>query len=88
MSIKSILGFLQELKSKLIIIKLIFDRRTPLITKVLFLLAMIYFLLPIDFFPDVSLITGLIDDFIIVPLLIYLGYKLIPDKVKKDYENH
>ena len=84
--IKSILGFFQELKKKLVMFKLIRDSRTPWLAKIFFILGLFYFLLPFDFLPDFLIIPGLVDDLITVPFLIYLGFKFIPENLKKEYK--
>jgi uncharacterized membrane protein YkvA (DUF1232 family) len=55
------------------------DKRTPLLPKLLIGLTIGYLFSPIDLIPDFIPILGLLDDLIIVPLLIKLSVKLIPD---------
>ena len=43
-----------------------------------------YTLMPFDIIPDFIPVAGQIDDLIIVPLLIGLAMKLVPEDVKKD----
>ena len=62
------------------------DPRVPLYVKILMLLIIAYALSPIDIVPDVIPIAGYLDDLIILPLGIYLVYKLIPEEVKAEYQ--
>lgn len=54
------------------------DDLVPWYVKVLIVLTVAYALSPIDLIPDFIPVFGLLDDFIIVPLLIYVTVKLIP----------
>jgi uncharacterized membrane protein YkvA (DUF1232 family) len=54
------------------------DKRTPLLAKLVIGLTVGYLLSPIDFIPDFIPVLGLLDDFIIVPLLMMVSFKLIP----------
>ncbi len=53
--------------------------QTPLFAKILLGLAIGYLLLPFDLIPDFIPVIGQLDDLVIVPGLIYLALKLIPD---------
>jgi len=44
-------------------------------------MAIGYLLLPIDLIPDFIPVIGHLDDLVIVPGLIYLALKMIPDEV-------
>ena len=71
-----------QLKSEAQVLILAYaDKRTPLTAKILIGLTVSYLLSPIDLIPDFIPIIGLIDDLIIVPLLIALSIKLIPQTV-------
>ena len=61
------------------------DPRVPVYVKILMLLIIAYALSPVDIVPDVIPIAGYIDDLIILPLGIYLVFKLIPEEVKEEY---
>lgn len=66
----------------------LFDKRTPVIAKILAGLTVAYLLSPIDLIPDFIPIIGLLDDIIIVPLLISITIKLIPKSVLEDIRNN
>jgi uncharacterized membrane protein YkvA (DUF1232 family) len=55
--------------------------QTPLFGKILLGLAVGYLLLPFDLIPDFIPVIGQLDDLIIVPGLIYLALKIIPEEV-------
>ena len=57
------------------------DKRTPLFAKILIGITVGYLLSPIDLIPDFIPVLGLLDDLIIVPFLIRLSIKLIPQKI-------
>jgi len=54
-------------------------RDTPLLAKIFALITIAYALSPIDFVPDFIPILGYLDDIIILPLLVTITIKLIPD---------
>lgn len=57
------------------------DERIPKISKALLGAAVLYLLSPIDLIPDVIPVLGHLDDLVIIPLLVYLSLKFIPDDV-------
>jgi len=60
------------------------DPRTPKPAKWLLGLAVGYVLLPFDLIPDFIPVIGHLDDIIIVPLLVFIALKMIPDEVVAD----
>ena len=61
--------------------------QTPLFAKILLGLAVAYLLLPFDLIPDFIPVVGQLDDVLIVPGLIYLALKMIPDDVVAECRN-
>ena len=57
------------------------DKDTPLVAKILAGFVVIYALSPIDLIPDFVPILGYLDDLIILPALIALTVRLIPEDV-------
>jgi uncharacterized membrane protein YkvA (DUF1232 family) len=60
------------------------DPRVPLLAKVIISLVVGYVLSPIDFIPDFIPIIGYLDDFLLVPIGIWLAMRLIPLTVWKE----
>jgi uncharacterized membrane protein YkvA (DUF1232 family) len=57
------------------------DNRTPWYAKFLIIITLGYLLSPIDLIPDFVPVLGYLDDLIILPLLIAISIKLIPQEV-------
>jgi uncharacterized membrane protein YkvA (DUF1232 family) len=57
------------------------SKDTPIVAKVLAGVAIAYALSPIDLIPDFIPVLGYLDDLIILPALIALTIRLIPDDV-------
>ncbi|MFD0976707.1 YkvA family protein [Salinimicrobium gaetbulicola] len=53
----------------------------PWYAKLLILITLGYALSPIDLIPDFIPVLGILDDLIILPVLIYLSIKMIPDDI-------
>lgn len=82
-------GKVKKLKEEIVpIYYALFDKRTPLVAKILAGLTIGYLLSPIDLIPDFIPVIGLLDDLIIVPLLITATIKLIPKPVIEDIKEH
>ncbi|EIJ39300.1 hypothetical protein JoomaDRAFT_2312 [Galbibacter orientalis DSM 19592] len=60
------------------------DKRTPWYAKALIFVIIAYALSPIDLIPDFIPIIGYLDDLILLPIGIYLAFRLIPDDVKAE----
>ena len=57
------------------------DRDTPLLAKIFAGVTVAYALSPIDLIPDFVPVLGYLDDVLLLPALIALTVKLIPNKV-------
>jgi uncharacterized membrane protein YkvA (DUF1232 family) len=72
----------KQLKAKIIILSIAYtDSRTPLIAKLIIAVTIGYLLSPIDLIPDFIPVIGWLDDLVVVPLLITLSIRLIPQPV-------
>lgn len=70
------------LKTRLGYYRAIYERPcTPRPSKVLLWVAIAYLVSPIDIIPDVVPLLGHLDDIVIVPLLIFLALRMVPDEV-------
>jgi len=54
---------------------------TPLLAKILCVVAVLYALSPIDLVPDFIPVLGYLDDVLLLPALIWLVVRLLPDDV-------
>ncbi|AMR79232.1 YkvA family protein [Cupriavidus nantongensis] len=61
---------------------------TPNLTKLLCMFVVAYALSPIDLVPDFIPVLGYIDDILLLPGLIWLAVRLIPDEVLKECRSH
>jgi len=72
----------QNLKAEFQVYRLVLKHpQTPRPAKWLLGLAIGYVLMPFDLIPDFIPVLGQLDDLVIVPGLVYLALKLIPDEV-------
>lgn len=56
------------------------EKDTPFLAKILAGTAVVYALSPIDLIPDFIPVIGYLDDLILLPLLVALTLKLLPDE--------
>ncbi|MCE5221799.1 MAG: DUF1232 domain-containing protein [Clostridium sp.] len=56
-------------------------KETPVIAKIFAGIAIAYALSPIDIIPDFIPVIGLLDDIILVPILIAITIKFIPEEI-------
>jgi uncharacterized membrane protein YkvA (DUF1232 family) len=71
-----------QLKQEFEVYRLVLKHpKTPFIAKILLGLAIGYVLMPFDLIPDFIPVIGQLDDVVIVPLLVYMALKMIPDGV-------
>ena len=61
------------------------DSRTPVQAKVFLGLALGYLCMPFDLIPDFIPVIGHLDDIIIVPALIYLALRFIPQELVAEH---
>ena len=61
------------------------DKRTPKISKIFLWLAIGYFFLPFDIIPDFIPILGHLDDAVIIPTLLYIAIKFIPESLYREH---
>jgi|GEM_PF-1445355 len=74
--------FLSNAKTGLIVLFYAFkDKRTPIFSKIVILIAAAYIVLPVDLMPDVFFPVGFLDDLAVAPSLFYLVYKKLPAEV-------
>lgn len=57
------------------------DPRTPLLARVVIIVAVAYAVSPIDLIPDFIPILGQLDDLLILPILVALAIRMIPPDV-------
>jgi uncharacterized membrane protein YkvA (DUF1232 family) len=62
-------------------VKVVFDKETPLSSKLLPIFAILYAAFPLDFLPDIFPILGWFDDATVLILLISYALSRIPDAV-------
>jgi uncharacterized membrane protein YkvA (DUF1232 family) len=75
----------RQLKSEAQVLMIAYkDKRTPASAKMFIGITVGYLLSPIDLIPDFIPVLGILDDLIIVPALIALSIKLIPEIVLND----
>ena len=60
------------------------DKRTTLLSKIPALVSVLYLLSPIDLIPDIIPFAGYLDDLVVVPLLLNLSIRLLPEEVRAE----
>lgn len=63
---------------------LLLDPRTPKLSKIMVIAAIVYLVWPFDLIPDFIPLAGVIDELIIIPLLFYVATRFIPKYVVED----
>ena len=63
------------------------DKKTPILAKVFAGITVAYALSPIDFVPDFIPVLGYLDDVILLPMLVALTIKFIPQDVLERNRN-
>jgi uncharacterized membrane protein YkvA (DUF1232 family) len=58
------------------------DPRTPWYAKLTAALSIIYLVSPADLLPDIIPLAGYIDDIVIVPFLLHISNRLLPQEVR------
>ena len=58
------------------------DPRTPWYAKLTAALSIIYLVSPADLLPDIIPLAGYIDDIVVVPFLLHITNKLLPQEVR------
>lgn len=61
------------------------DKNTPMLAKIFAGITVAYALSPIDFIPDFISVLGYWDDVILLPMLVALTIKFIPEEVLEKY---
>ncbi len=76
------------LKQELSVYRLLLqDSRTPRISKFFLGVAVGYAILPFDLIPDWIPVIGHLDDLVVVPALVIISLKLIPDELVQECRN-
>jgi uncharacterized membrane protein YkvA (DUF1232 family) len=80
--IEKLKALAKRIKEEMVFVRLLVKHpQTPFISKFFLALAIGYFFLPFDLIPDWIPVIGQLDDFVVVPLLILIAYKLTPREV-------
>jgi uncharacterized membrane protein YkvA (DUF1232 family) len=60
------------------------DKSTPRLAKILLGLAIGYMIMPFDLIPDFIPVIGHLDDMIIIPIIVIIAIKIIPEEIVQD----
>jgi len=83
---EKIVKFTKKFKKELQVYRhILIDKRTPWACKFFLGIAVGYLLMPFDLIPDFIPVIGQLDDLIIVPLLVFVALKLIPDDLLNEH---
>ena len=63
------------------------DPRVPRISKLIITVAVAYALSPVDLIPDFIPLVGWLDELVVLPVLLSLAVRLMPEEVWSDCEN-
>ncbi|WP_114087985.1 DUF1232 domain-containing protein [Thalassospira profundimaris] len=63
-------------------------RDVPLKSKALLLAGLVYLVSPVDLIPDFMVGIGWLDDLVIVPLLGWFSWRVLPPTVQDDMKNN
>ena len=78
----------KSLKNEILALSLVLkDSQTPWYAKTIIGITIAYALSPVDLIPDFIPVLGYLDDLIILPALIIISIKLIPNDVLEDCRN-
>lgn len=58
-----------------------FNKQTPLLSKIVLALSVLYVVSPVDFLPDFVAGMGILDDLILAPSLMMVAKKFIPEDI-------
>lgn len=58
-----------------------FNKQTPLFSKIILALSVLYVVSPVDFVPDFVAGLGILDDLILAPSLMMFAKKFIPEEI-------
>lgn len=64
--------------------RIILHPSCPRITRFLLGVAIAYALSPIDLIPDFIPVLGYVDDLLILPLVIYIAFRTVPDELLEE----
>lgn len=82
---KCLSQFLNSTKEKIAILYQVSKNpETPLLAKIVIIIALAYAASPIDLIPDFIPVLGYLDDLVILSFLVLVAYKLIPKSIWND----